>query len=69
MNDQYLNRKSGTLQNMQFEMFNNLCNDNIILAKDMFLTDTHDIQEDPNEYHDYEDHINSKSTILQQVLT
>jgi hypothetical protein len=37
-NDQYKNKKSGTLQNMEFEMFNNLLNENILVGKDIFLT-------------------------------
>ena len=46
LNDQYLNRKSGTLQNMEFEMFNTLLNDNIMVGKDLFLTNVGDQGQD-----------------------
>lgn len=59
MDDQYLNRKSGSLQNMQFEMFNNLLNNNILSTKDMFLTETHPSQYEPQN-EDYENELNSK---------
>lgn len=54
-NNEYVNRKSSSLQNMEFEMMNSLLNKNIVVAKDYF--------EDSNDEESYEDEINQDSLI------
>lgn len=48
-NEEYINKKSSSLQNMEFEMMNTLLNKNIMVAKDYFKDDDKEIEEEINE--------------------